>query len=77
MPGHSKIQVQVLKLYRQLMRAAKNKPGVAEHVRSEFKKNAIIPRSDTLRIEYLMRRGHRQLEVIKKSTVQSIGSFQK
>ena len=77
MPKHSKIQLQVLSLYKQFMRAAKNRPGIAEHVQREFKRNASIQRTDTLQIEYLMRRGHRQLEVIKKSTVQSVGSFQK
>ncbi|ELU03061.1 hypothetical protein CAPTEDRAFT_92308 [Capitella teleta] len=74
---HNKIQLQVLSLYRQCLRAAKNRPGVKDHVREEFRSNASLPKLDTIRIEYLMRRGHRQLEQLSKSSVKGIGVFEK
>lgn len=77
MPRHSKIQMQVLNLYKQFLRAANGRPGMVQHVRNEFRKQAVIPRTDSMRIEFHIRRGQRQLELIKKPTVQSIGSFEK
>ena len=76
MVRHSKIQIQVLGLYRQFMRAAQDRPGIADHIRSEFKKNMQLPRSDSLRIEFLMRRGQRQLDQLKTSTIKKMGVFQ-
>ena len=77
MAGHSKIQLQVLSLYRQCLRAARSRPGAHLHIREEFKKNSLIAKSDTIRIEYLLRRGYRQLDLLNKPTVQSIGVFEK
>ena len=76
MVKHSKIQIQVLSLFRQFLRAAQGRPGIAEHVRAEFKKNKTLPRTDTLRIEFLMRRGARQLEQIQSSSIKKIGVFE-
>ena len=77
MPRHSKIQLQVLRLYKEFMRAAQHKPGMNDHVRLEFKKNAVIPRTDTLRIEHILRRADRQLNLLKKPSVTSMGVFQR
>ena len=57
---HSKVQLQVLSLYRQCLRVAETKAGFKETVRFEFRRNAAVPRSDILRIEQLMRNGNRQ-----------------
>ncbi len=77
MPRHSKVQIQVLSLYRHFLRAAKDKPGIIEHIKQEFKKNSVIPRHDILRIEHLMRRGERQLDLVKNTGVKGMGVFQK
>ena len=51
---------------RSYFKAAEGKPGVAESVRFEFKKNSTaIPKSDTMHIEHLMRNGKRKLKMIK------------
>ena len=75
---HSKIQLQVLSLYKACLRAAKDKPGFSYTVRSEFKKNAtVIDKKDVLRIEHLMRHGQRKLEMMKDSNVSGMGHFVK
>ena len=50
---------------------------MANHIQKEFRKNAVIPKSDTMRIEHIIRRGQRQLELLKKSTVRGIDIYQK
>ena len=73
---HSKVQLQVLSLYKSCLRAAKNKPGFDYAIRTEFKKNAAtVDKSDILRIEYLMRRGQRKLDTIKDPNVSGMGLF--
>ena len=62
---HSKLQVEVLKLYKELLRAATNKPGFQTNIRSEFRRQAALPRHDSLRIEYQMRLGRRKLDTIR------------
>jgi succinate dehydrogenase assembly factor 1 len=56
---HSKLQLQVLALYKQCLRVATPKTGFRETVRMEFRRNAAVPRTDILRIEQLMRGGFR------------------
>ena len=73
---HSKIQKQVLSLYKSCLRASQGKPGFEYAVRTEFKKNATtIDRKDVLRIEFLMRQGQRKLEMIKDPNVSGMGMF--
>lgn len=36
-------------------------------VQNEFKKNASIERTDTITIDYLLRRGRKQLKVLQRS----------
>jgi len=75
---HSKIQLQVLSLYKSLLRAAKDKPGFDYAIRTEFKKNAVgLEKTDVLRIEHLMRNGKRKLEMIQDSNVSGMGHFVK
>lgn len=75
MGRHSKLQLQVLSLYRNLLRVARSKPGATEYVQYEFRKNASISKTEVMRIEHLLRRGERQLEGLKKSSTSGIGLF--
>ncbi|XP_015196511.2 succinate dehydrogenase assembly factor 1, mitochondrial [Lepisosteus oculatus] len=72
---HSRLQKQVLALYRQLLRAAAHKPGFLPRIRDEFRQNASIPRTDVMHIEYLCRRGWRQLEQLGHATTRRLGAF--
>ena len=67
--SRSQIQKQVLSLYKECLRAAEMKNRQFKSVvRSDFKRNAkAIQRSDTMRIEYLVRQGQRRLEMMKVS----------
>jgi len=77
MVRHSRLQQQVLALYHQCLRVARTKPGAVAYVRSEFRKNADINKSEVMRIEHLLRRGQRQLESLQKPTTTGVGVFQK
>ena len=72
---HSKLQLQVLALYKECMRAAQHKPGVQATVRTEFHRNSQLPRTDTLRIEYAMRNGYRKLDMMRDPRVSGMGQF--
>jgi succinate dehydrogenase assembly factor 1 len=76
MGRHSKLQLQVLSLYRQLLRVARSKPGASDYIQNEFHKNATIAKTEVMKIEQLIRRGERQLESLKKSTTAGVGIFQ-
>ncbi|XP_055519733.1 succinate dehydrogenase assembly factor 1, mitochondrial [Leucoraja erinacea] len=75
MARHSKLQKQVLKLYKQFLRAAKDKPGFLPLIQEEFRKNSQIPRKDVMHIEYLFRRGQRQLELLRESNTKQVAAF--
>ncbi|XP_060712129.1 succinate dehydrogenase assembly factor 1, mitochondrial [Hemiscyllium ocellatum] len=75
MARHSKLQKQVLSLYKQFLRAAKEKPGFMPLVCSEFRRNSKIPRTDVMHIEYLLRRGQRQLELLRNSNTKQLAAF--
>ncbi|XP_074162792.1 succinate dehydrogenase assembly factor 1, mitochondrial [Sminthopsis crassicaudata] len=75
MSRHSRLQRQVLGLYRELLRAARGKPGAEARVRAEFREQARLPRTDVLRIEYLYRRGRRQLEQLRGRHTTGVGAF--
>lgn len=77
MPKHSQIQLQILSLYKQFLKLSKDKAGLKEVIRSEFRKNATIPRSDILRVEYQFRLGKKQFENLKNSEVDSVGVFER
>jgi len=72
---YSRLQVKVLNLYKQFIKVCGDKPGMKDHVRNEFKKNRLIPRTDILRIEHHVRRGERQLTLLEKPTISRIGQF--
>ena len=75
MVRHSKVQKQILSLYREFLKISKAKPGMTDYIRNEFKKNAAIPRTETLHIEHLFRRGQRQLQMLQRQDVQGVGVF--
>ncbi|KAM9032854.1 succinate dehydrogenase assembly factor 1, mitochondrial [Sarcophilus harrisii] len=75
MSRHSRLQRQVLGLYRELLRAARGTPGAEARVRAEFREQARLPRADVLRIEYLYRRGRRQLEQLRGRHTTGVGAF--
>lgn len=77
MPRHSKVQLEVLRLYKHCLRAAEKKPGFYSNVQDEFRKNASIPRTEVLRIEHLLRQGWRKLKMMQDPYVTSMGRFQK
>ncbi|XP_029961223.1 succinate dehydrogenase assembly factor 1, mitochondrial [Salarias fasciatus] len=77
MSRHSKLQKQVLSLYRQFLRAGRDKPGFLPRIRDEFRENAAIRRTDVMHIEYLYRRGQRQLDQLRDSNTKQLGSFSK
>lgn len=77
MPKHSQIQLQILSLYKQFLKLSKDKSGLKEVIRSEFRKNAAIPKSDILRVEYQFRLGKKQFENLKNSEVDSVGVFER
>lgn len=77
MGRHSKLQKQVLALYKNFLRAGKEKPGFLPRIRTEFRKNAQIPRTNVMYIEYLLRRGQRQLEQLRNTHTKQLGAFLK
>ncbi|KAG9265560.1 succinate dehydrogenase assembly factor 1, mitochondrial [Astyanax mexicanus] len=77
MARHSKIQKQVLSLYRQFLRAGRDKPGFVPRIQEEFRANAAIKKTDIMHIEYLLRRGQRQLEQLKDVNTKQLGVFSK
>ena len=72
---HSRLQLSVLSLYKELLRAASNKPGVETIIKEEFRKQAKLGKTDTLRIEYQMRIGRRKLEMLRDPQVSGVGQF--
>lgn len=77
MARHSKVQIQVLSLYKQFLKVTKDKPSFQDYIRKEFRKNAELPKTDVIKIEYLLRRGWRQLDMLKTSRVSNAGVFEK
>lgn len=77
MTRHSKIQLQVLSLYKQFLRITKNQPSFREYIKSEFRRNSALQKTDVIKIEYLLRRGWRQLEMLKTSSVSRAGVFER
>ncbi|CAH9055102.1 unnamed protein product [Cuscuta epithymum] len=78
----SGMQKQVLSLYRQFLRAAQSKPQKEERrqieclVSAEFRRNAVqVDRKNFLYIEYLLRRGKKQLEMLKSPDTVRLSSL--
>jgi succinate dehydrogenase assembly factor 1 len=74
---HSGLQKQVLQLYKQCLQTIKTKPihvqpQFTKYVKSEFDKNKGMGKREVFTIEYLLRRGQRQLKVMENSQVVDI-----
>ena len=69
MARRSQIQKDVLGLYRAFMRACDGKPGATrDHVRQMFREQAAtVKKTNTLQIEYLIRRAKRQLYYLQSA----------
>ena len=59
----------------QCLLAARQKPGFTAAVRAEFRRQAALPRTDTLRIEAQLRSGQRRLEMMRDPRVSGMGRF--
>jgi len=71
----SRLQKEVLSLYKKCLIAAKVKPGFEPTVKEEFRRYSAIPRSETMRIEFLLRKGHKQLQMIQDPHISGMGHF--
>ena len=67
MANRSKLQLEVLKLYREFLKASRGNKAAQELVKSTFRTNSQISPTNYMRIEYLIRSGHRKLQVLKSS----------
>ncbi|OON21496.1 hypothetical protein X801_02610, partial [Opisthorchis viverrini] len=89
---HSKLQREVLRLYRDLLRSVtprpvsgdtepQNRPELAslrQSIRNEFRRQAsLYKRTDILQIEAALRRGHRRLEDLNSGTVDRLARIQR
>ncbi len=61
----SNIQRHILKLYRELLRAAGGRTGIKEHIQLVFRENAKVKRTNYMQIEYMTRKGARSLQELK------------
>ncbi|KAA6415407.1 MAG: heat repeat protein [Lasallia pustulata] len=73
----SGLQREVLSLYRKCFREARKKPADARqnfrsYARREFKKNTTLDKKDFSAIEYLLRKGQRQLEIYSSPGIKNI-----
>lgn len=70
----SGLQLDILSLYRQLLRAARAKgPDTSMAVRTEFRRNSSgVKRNNFRRIEYLIHQGKKKLTMLEQSTMTSI-----
>jgi len=71
----SRLQKEVLSLYKQCLTAAKGRPGFTGSVKSEFRQHASVPKSETMRIEYLLRKGQKKLDMMRDPNVSGMGHF--
>ena len=73
----SGLQKDVLALYRQCLRATRSKPtetrpNFERYARHEFERNIMLDKKDFGAIEFLLRKGHRQLETYAASNITNI-----
>lgn len=77
MPRLSGLQRDVLSLYRNCLRAARKKPSDTRHnfeafARKEFEHNVNVDKKDFSAIEFLLRKGSRQLDIYAAPGVRNI-----
>ena len=71
MRRHSGLQLEVLSLYRALLREA-TKKGNADIVKQTFRQRASWPKRDIQMIETWIRKGRKNLETLKSEDVKAI-----
>jgi hypothetical protein len=74
----SGLQIQVLSMYRILLRAAETKDNattIKQMIRSEFRKNATIPVAHHNRIEWHINQSRNKLELLQNPNVKNITVF--
>jgi succinate dehydrogenase assembly factor 1 len=74
---YSGLQKRVFQLYRAFVRGVRQKPAeqrpaLMDAIRSEFRKGALQPKTDITTIEYMLRYGKRQLEVLKSPNMTGV-----
>jgi hypothetical protein len=70
---YSGLQRTILSLYAQFIRLAKERPGLLDKVRQEFREGAKLnSRDDSLLIDYKLRRAKNQLAMLKAQNVKSV-----
>ena len=71
MPPLSGLQLDVLHLYRRLLRLSLTKsPSTYASTRAQFRREAAtIPRSDFKGVEYRLRRGHKFVKILESDAV--------
>ncbi|KAF2876268.1 complex 1 protein-domain-containing protein [Massariosphaeria phaeospora] len=77
MVRYTGLQKDVLALYRQCLRAVRDKPSATRSnfrafARAEFRKHISISKKDFSTIEYLLRRGRNQLESYHDPEIRNI-----
>ncbi|CAI7673472.1 hypothetical protein N7527_001202 [Penicillium freii] len=73
----SGLQRDVLSLYRKCLREIRNKPedsrvNFKKYARAEFQKHLSVNKKDFSTIEYLLRKGNRQLELYSTPGIRNI-----
>jgi succinate dehydrogenase assembly factor 1 len=76
-PRLSGLQRDVLSLYRRCLRAARlkpaaNRPNFESFTRREFTRNIALDKKDFSAIEFLLRKGQKQLEVYEAPNIRNI-----
>jgi succinate dehydrogenase assembly factor 1 len=77
MPRLSGLQKDVLSLYRRCLRAARSKPSDTRpnfetFARREFDRNASMDRKDFGAVEFMLRKGERQLEMYSAPNITNV-----
>jgi succinate dehydrogenase assembly factor 1 len=73
----SGLQRDVLSLYRRCLRAARSKPEATRsnferYARHEFERNTMLDKKDFGTIEFMLRKGQRQLEIYQAKGVTNV-----
>ncbi|KAL2349690.1 hypothetical protein BJ546DRAFT_1017424 [Cryomyces antarcticus] len=77
MPRLSGLQRDVLSLYRRCLRAVRKKPAATRanflaFAQREFRDHTALDKKDFAAIEYLLRRGERQLEMYRSPGIRNL-----
>lgn len=72
----STFQLKILGLYAQFVRLARDRPGLLDKVRDEFRAGSkLSTKEDSLLIDYKLRRARNQLDMLKANNVKQVKVF--